>query len=70
MTTLKKNMKVKLIDAYERLLLGKRSIIETINDQLKDVFLIEQTRHRSRKNFFVNLFTDIAGYMHQPKKPK
>jgi len=32
MTMLKKNMRAKLMDAYDRLLLRKLSIIETMND--------------------------------------
>jgi len=43
MITLKKDMKAKLMDTYERLLLRKRLIIETMNNQLKNVFQIEQT---------------------------
>lgn len=34
-TTLKKNMRTLIIDAFNALPLRKRSIIETINDQLK-----------------------------------
>ena len=39
-------------------MLRKRFIIETIFDQLKNISQIEHTRHRSAKNFIVNL---IAG---------
>jgi len=34
-TKLKKNMKPKVIVLFDKILLRKRSIIETINDQLK-----------------------------------
>jgi hypothetical protein len=37
-TTLKKNMKAQAIDAFDQLLLRKRSLIETINDQLKNIY--------------------------------
>ena len=40
-TTLKKNMKPKVIAAFDKLILRKRSIIETINDQLKNIFTLE-----------------------------
>jgi len=41
------------------LLLRKRSIIETINDQLKNISQIEHFRHRYFVNFFVNLITGL-----------
>jgi dihydrodipicolinate reductase len=37
-TTIKKNMKPRVLAAFDKLILRKRSIIETINDQLKNVF--------------------------------
>jgi hypothetical protein len=48
-------MKNRLVNLEEKLLLRKRSIIETINDQLKNISQIEHTRHRSVTNFLVNL---------------
>ena len=47
----------------------QRSIIETINDQLKNISQIEHTRHRSVTNFLVNLVCGLIAYCHQPKKP-
>ena len=44
-TTLKKNMKPKVIAAFDALVLRKRCIIETINDQLKNIFQLEHSRH-------------------------
>ena len=37
----------KLIPIYDRLLLRKRSVIETINDELKNVAQLVHSRHRS-----------------------
>ena len=53
----------------DRVLLRKRSIIETVNDQLKNISQIEHTRHRSPANFLVNLLAGISAYTLQPKKP-
>ncbi len=53
----------------DSLLLRKRFIIETINDQLKNISKIEHTRHRSPTNFAVNLLAGLIAYTHQPKKP-
>jgi len=68
-TKLKSNMKNKLMLMTDKLLLRKRSIIETINDQLKNISQIEHSRHRSPLNFLVNLVSGLIAYTHQPKKP-
>ena len=68
-TTLRSNMKQKLLSVENKLLLRKRSLIETVNDQLKNISQIEHTRHRGIGNFFVNMLAGIAAYSHQPKKP-
>jgi len=68
-TGIRKNMKAKLLPLFDRLLHRKRSIIETINDQLKNISQIEHSRHRSVKNFAVNLISGLIAYCLQPKKP-
>ena len=68
-TTLKKNMKPKVIAAFDKLILRKRSIIEAINDQLKNTFNLEHARHRSLRNFVVNAIACLVAYSYQEKKP-
>jgi len=68
-TPLRKNMHNQLIPLMDKLLARKRSIIETINDQLKNISQIAHTRHRSPTNFLVNLIAGLIAYTHQPKKP-
>jgi len=68
-TRLKGNMKNKLMPIIDKLLLRKRSLIETVNDQLKNISQIEHTRHRSVWNFMVNILGALAAYALQPKKP-
>ena len=68
-TKLRKNMRNRLLDVSDKLLLRKRAIIETIYDQLKNICQIEHTRHRSPVNFLVNLVAGLCAYCHQPKKP-
>lgn len=65
----RRNMKNKLMRLHDKLLSRKRSIIETINDQLKNISQIEHSRHRSPVNFCVNLLCGLIAYCHQPKKP-
>jgi hypothetical protein len=45
--TVRRKMTQQLITLTEKLLLRRRSIIETINDQLKNISQIEHSRHRS-----------------------
>jgi hypothetical protein len=68
-TTLRANMKQKLMSLKDRALLRKRSLIETVNDQLKNISQIEHSRHRSVSNFLVNLLSGLVAYSHQEKKP-
>lgn len=68
-TRIKKNMQNKMMPLVDKLLLRKRAIIESVNDQLKNISQIEHTRHRSPTNFMVNLVAALAAYALQPKKP-
>lgn len=68
-TQIRKNMKNKLLTIEEKLLLRKRSLIETVNDQLKNVCQIEHTRHRKPSHFVVHLLAGLIAYTRQPKKP-
>ena len=68
-TGIRKNMKNRLMPLMDKILLRKRSIIETINDQLKNISQIEHSRHRSFNNFLVNLISGLVAYALQPKKP-
>ena len=43
----RRNMKNKLMRLHDKLLSRQRSIIETINDQLKNISQVEHSHHRS-----------------------
>ena len=68
-TKLKNNMKGALMSVSDKLLLRKRAIIETVNDELKNIAQVEHSRHRCFDNFIVNLLGAIAAYCMFPKKP-
>jgi len=68
-TGIRANMKNRLMLMNDKLLLRKRYIIETINDQLKNQSQIEHSRHRSPINFVVNVVAGLLASMWQPKKP-
>ena len=54
---------------FDKIMVRKRVIIETIHDQLKNIPQIEHTRHRSPVNFLVNVIAALIAYTHQEKKP-
>ena len=62
-------MKGALMTVSDKLLLRKRAIIETVNDELKNIAQVEHSRHRCFDNFIVNILGAIAAYCLFPKKP-
>jgi hypothetical protein len=68
-TKIKKNMKNRLMNTMDKVLLRKRAVIESVNDFLKNICQIEHSRHRSTANFFVNLLSGLVAYSFLPSKP-
>ena len=68
-TKIRKNMHNKLMPLMNKLLLRKRAIIESINDQLKNIQQIEHTRHRRVINAMVNVLAALVADTYQPTKP-
>ena len=54
---------------YDRMMLRKRYIIETINDMLKNTAQIVHLRHRSVNNFVMNLISALGAYCFFDNKP-
>ncbi len=69
-TGLRKNMKNKFISTYEKIMLRKRSLIESVFNVLKNKFEIEHTRHRAVFNFLVHLISTLVAYSLTKNKPK
>lgn len=67
-TKIKANMKEKILDPIKKQFLNGRGIIETVNDQLKNLFHIDHTRHRSVMNFQVNVLAGLLAYVFKPNK--
>lgn len=65
-TKIRKNMKNKLMDLFDKVLLRKRAVIESVNNFLKNICQIEHTRHRSPINFLVNLVAGLCAYSFLP----
>jgi hypothetical protein len=68
-THIRNNMKNVLMEMKDKILLRKRSVIETINDELKNICSIEHSRHRSFENFITNMISGLIAYCFFPKKP-
>lgn len=68
-TKIRKNMKNSIMLLKDKITLRKRALIETVNDELKNVCQIEHTRHRSFENFIANLISGLIAYSFLEKKP-
>ena len=68
-TKIKSNMKNQLMSLRDKVLLRKRALIETVNDELKNICQVEHSRHRSFAGFLLNLLSAVGAYHFFPKKP-
>ena len=50
-------------------MLRKRGLIESVNNQLKNISQIEHSRYRSLTGFMINVVGALIAYTYQPKKP-
>ena len=48
---------------------SEKGLIETENNELKNIAQIEHSKHRSFNNFIANALTEIAAYCFFEKKP-
>jgi hypothetical protein len=62
-------MKKKFISLWDRAILKKRFIIETVNDQLMNISYIEHSRHRSVHGFMLNLLGGLIACCLKEDKP-
>ena len=68
-TSIRNNMKNVLMELKDKILLRKRSVIETVNDELKNICQIEHSRHRSFNGFITNTIAALIAYSFFAKKP-
>ena len=62
-------MKNKLLPLWDKLLLRKRALIESVGEQLKHVCQIAHTRHRSVYHAFVPASAALIAYTWHEHKP-
>ncbi|WP_345008198.1 IS982 family transposase, partial [Snuella lapsa] len=67
-TKVRKNMKKQNLSDVDAILLRKRALVESVNDELKNICKIEHTRHRSLSGFLVNLIAGLVAFCFFPKK--
>ena len=58
-----------LMSIADKICLRERALIETVNDELKNIAQIEHLRHHSFNNFIANALGAIAAYCLFEKKP-
>jgi hypothetical protein len=68
-TRLKRNMKNKLMPLWDKRLLRKRALIESVGEQLKHACQIAHSRHRSVYNAFVHASAALVAYTWHEHKP-
>lgn len=66
---IKNHMKNSLMSIADKILFRKRALIETVNDELKNIVKIKHSRHRSFNNFIANALSVITAYCLLKKSP-
>lgn len=61
-TKVKNNMKISLMSVSNKIMLRKRALVESVNDELKNIAQIEHSRHRSYANSVTYALSAIAAY--------
>lgn len=67
-TKVKNKMKNSLMSVSDKIMLRKKALVESVNDELKNIAQIEHSRHRSFANFITNALRAIAAYCFFTKK--
>jgi hypothetical protein len=65
----KANMKPKIMDISDRLMLKKRGIVESVGSLLKQNLNIEHSRYRSPLSFLTNVLSALGSYIFRENKP-
>lgn len=68
-TGIRKNMQNKLMNIYEKEILRKRVLIESVFSVLKTRLEIEHSRHRSLFNSLIHIISTLVSYSLNPHKP-
>lgn len=69
-TGIRRNMKNYLMPWIDKIMLRRRSLIETVLGNLQSSLGLAHTRHRSPVNAMVHILSCLAAYCLKPTKPK
>lgn len=68
-TKKRSNMKNKLVDLSDKIMLKKRGIIESVGAILKEDLNISHSRYRNPLTLFINVCASLIAYAFRPNKP-
>jgi len=68
-TKIRKNMKNKLMDIGDKIMLKKRGVIESVGAVFKEDLNFEHSRYRSPITLFINVFCGLIAYSLRKDKP-
>jgi len=54
---------------WDKLLLRKRAVVESVIDQLKNVSQVEHSRHRGVPHYFADVVAGLIAYTYREKLP-
>jgi hypothetical protein len=63
-------MRNRLLEIWDKILLNKRSLVESVFNVLKNTLHLEHSRHRSVINAGVYFITTLIAYCWKPHKPQ
>jgi hypothetical protein len=69
LTRTRSDMKNSLVPLFDKPLVRKRAVIESVIGQLKNLRQIEQSRHRSPVNYFADVIAGLVAYTYRDKFP-
>jgi hypothetical protein len=69
-TKVRKNIKKQSLSDIDVILPRKRTLIESVNDELKNICKLEHKRHRSVMGFLLNILAALTAYCFFPKSPR
>jgi len=69
LTTVPNNMRAKVISAFDKAVLSKRYIIETIDYSLEKTSQVKHNRHRYESSFMLNVISGVVAYCLKTQKP-
>jgi hypothetical protein len=68
-TKIRNNMKNKLMDIKDKIMLKKRGVVESVGAVLKEDLNIEHSRYRSPTSLITNVLAALTAYGFRKKKP-